>query len=82
MLWLVKEDYIQHNGLFALLKHLMVEMWDKKHMTVMTHITFGCNSDPIKKCLRQDYLFKWNNTQKFQEIIGKVVGNYIEYIKI
>ena len=25
----------------------------KKHMTVMTHITFGCDTKPIEKCLRQ-----------------------------
>ena len=25
----------------------------KKHMSVMTHITFGCSTEPIEKCLRE-----------------------------
>ena len=51
----------------------------KKHLTVMTHITFGCDNKPIEKCLRQlgmNYLgeISTNNIS-----IGKIFlnGNFI-----
>lgn len=54
----------------------------KKHMTVMTHITFGCNSEPIKKCLREHGLIYLNEIRPIEisrNNYGKVMvnGNYI-----
>ena len=47
----------------------------KKHMTVMTRITFGCNTQPIEKCLRQLGLIYLEETTPNELIEGKVFLN-------
>ena len=48
----------------------------KKHMSVMTHITFGCDNKPLVKCLREfGLLFIQESDIKLLTISGKIFLN-------
>ncbi len=48
----------------------------KKHMSIMTHITFGCDTKPIEKCLREfGILFIKEVDIKYLKYSGKIFLN-------
>ena len=47
----------------------------KKHMTVMTRITFGCDTKPIEKCVRQLGIIYLDELLPYECVDGKVFLN-------
>jgi len=47
----------------------------KKHMTIMAHITFGCDNKPIEKCLKQLGMRYLNEISNDELNLGKVFLN-------